>query len=86
MSRLPMSPGRDVCPYCERSFQICAAGRLRAHKNRVTGKTCPVVQREYVASELTDEDIDLCFDNAAATIKEVEQQSNGIRDNRSNHE
>jgi hypothetical protein len=42
---------RDVCPHCERSFQVCKGGRLRKHVSRGTGKPCPRVTFEYAPPE-----------------------------------
>lgn len=42
---------RDVCPHCERSFQICRGGRLRKHISRGTGKPCPTVTFGYAPPE-----------------------------------
>ncbi len=42
---------RDVCPHCERSYQVCKGGRLRKHISRGTGKPCPVVRAEYAPPE-----------------------------------
>jgi hypothetical protein len=42
---------RDVCPYCERSYQVCKGGKLRKHISRGTGKPCPTVTFEYAPPE-----------------------------------